>query len=64
MLEGYAFLYGRRYSIPTTSHISSLELLVDTGSSYSFIPRRTLEGLGIRVTAQRPFRLANEERVF
>ena len=41
-----------------------LELLVDTGSSYSFIPRPILERLGIRVTGQRPFRLANEERVF
>lgn len=41
-----------------------LELLVDTGSSYSFIPSRTLERLGIRVTGQRPLRLSNEERVF
>ena len=42
----------------------TLELLVDTGSNYSFIPRPILESLGIAVTGQRLFRLANEERVF
>ncbi len=40
------------------------EAFVDTGSSYTFFPRPTLERLGIAVTGQRPFRLANEERVF
>jgi clan AA aspartic protease len=42
----------------------TLEALVDTGSSYSFIPRPVLNRLGISPIEQMPFRLANEERVF
>ena len=42
----------------------TLEALVDTGSTYSFIPRPVLSRLGISPTEQMPFRLANEERVF
>ena len=37
---------------------------MDTGSSYTFIPKPVLDRLGIAVTGQRPFRLANDERVF
>lgn len=42
----------------------TVEALVNTGSSYTFLPRSTLERLGIAVTGQRPFRYANDERVF
>ena len=45
-------------------HRETSEAMMDTGSSYTFIPRPVLNRLGIAVTGQRPFRLANEERVF
>ena len=42
----------------------TLQALVDTGSSYSFVPRPVLESLDIEVAGQRPFRLADDTRVF
>ena len=41
----------------------TMEALVDTGSTYTFVPRQVLERLGIAQTGKRPFRLANEQRV-
>jgi len=37
--------------------------LVDTGATYTSVPRNILEGLGVSVTEERPFILANGERV-
>ena len=42
----------------------TLQALVETGSSYSFVPRPVLESLDIEVAGQRPFRLAENTRVF
>ena len=44
-------------------HKEASEAFVDTGSSYTFFPRPTLERLGIAVSGRRSFRSANEERV-
>ena len=42
----------------------ALDALVDSGSTYTFIPRPVLGRIGVDVVGQHPFRLANEERVF
>src|ERR1043166_10317389 len=38
---------------------ASMEALVDTGASYSWIPRDVLEGLGVRPDEERVFVLAD-----
>jgi len=40
-----------------------LRLLVDTGSTYSWVPRKVLEGLGVRPSGKRAFTLMSGERV-
>src|ERR1051325_8319702 len=41
----------------------SIEALVDTGASYSWIPRDVLEGLGVRPDEERVFVLADGREV-
>ena len=41
----------------------SMEALVDTGASYSWIPRDVLEGLGVRPDEERVFVLADGREV-
>jgi clan AA aspartic protease len=40
-----------------------LEALVDTGSTFTAVPGRILEGLGVRPVRREPFRLANGQFV-
>ena len=41
------------------SRYEALEALVNTGASYLAVPRTVLESLGVEVSEQRPFRLAD-----
>lgn len=44
-------------------HFQSIEALVDTGASYTRIPRDVLEGLGVRPDEERVFVLADDREV-
>lgn len=44
---------------PGQERFQELETRVDTGASYSLIPRPVLEGLGYSASFRRPFRLAD-----
>ena len=43
----------------TDEHLESLEALVDTGATYTWIPRDVLEDLGVVPEEDRPFVLAD-----
>jgi len=45
------------------THFSSLDALVDTGSTYSWIPRHLLEDLGVTPEQEWPFVLADGREV-
>jgi len=44
------------------SSFEAVEALVDTGATYTFIPRDILERLGVSVAEERPFILANGQQ--
>jgi len=44
------------------TRFEEVEALVDTGATYTFVPRDLLEGLGVSATEERPFILANGQR--
>ena len=54
MGETYITVRVRRH--PDDERYEELRLLVDTGSTYSWIPRGALERLGVRATGRRRFR--------
>jgi len=47
----------------TGEHLEGLEALVDTGSTYTWIPRDVLEDLGVVPEEERPFVLADGREV-
>ena len=47
----------------TGGHLESLEALVDTGATYTWIPRDVLEDLGVVPEEDRPFVLADGREV-
>jgi len=47
----------------TDEHLESLEALVDTGATYTWIPRDILEDLGVVPEEERPFVLADGREV-
>ena len=47
----------------TGEHLESLEALVDTGATYTWIPRDILEDLGVVPEEERPFVLADGREV-
>lgn len=48
---------------PEGRRFEALEALVDTGATYTWVPRSVLEGLGIRPARERPFILADGKEV-
>jgi clan AA aspartic protease len=42
----------------------ALDALVDTGATYTWVPRSVLERLGVRPARQRPFIMADGRQVF
>ena len=48
---------------PTGERFTLMEALVDTGASYTWIPRDVLEGLGVRPDEERVFVLADGRAV-
>jgi len=48
---------------PAGSRFDRLEALVDTGATYTWVPRDVLERLGIRPEEERPFLLADGRQV-
>ena len=48
---------------PARQRFEPVETLVDTGASYTMLPGTLLRALGVPVTGQRPFVLANGERI-
>src|SRR5712691_1753568 len=47
----------------TGDHLETLDALVDTGATYTWIPRDVLEGLGVALEEERPFVLADGREV-
>ncbi len=47
---------------PQGRNFQEVELEVDTGSTYTALPRKMLEGLGVRVISAVPARLADGSR--
>lgn len=45
------------------AHFDQLEALVDTGATYTWVPREILERLGVEPEQERPFVLANGDQV-
>jgi clan AA aspartic protease len=45
------------------TRFETIDALVDTGATYTFVPRDVLQRLGVTVEEERPFILANGERV-
>ncbi|MFQ5879991.1 MAG: retroviral-like aspartic protease family protein [Dehalococcoidia bacterium] len=48
---------------PQGSRFESLEALVDTGASYTWVPASVLRGLGVGPSFRFPFLLANGRRI-
>jgi aspartyl protease family protein len=48
---------------PEGSRWETVEALVDTGASYTLVPRHLLLSLGVRTTFRRPFTLADGRQV-
>ena len=48
---------------PAGGSLDTLEALVDTGATYTWVPKDVLERLGIRPEEERPFVLANGRQV-
>lgn len=46
------------------SHFERLDALVDTGATYTSVPRDVLERLGVRPADRRPFELADGQEVW
>ena len=48
---------------PSDDRSESLQALVDTGASYSWVPASVLQGLGVEPTIRFPFVLADGRRI-
>lgn len=48
---------------PTGGRFASVEALVDTGATYTWVPRDLLERLGVHPVEERPFVLADGRQV-
>jgi clan AA aspartic protease len=57
------FLHPIEVGDPRGQRFETLEALVDTGASYSSIPRNVLARLGVEPEEERPFILADGRRV-
>jgi clan AA aspartic protease len=49
---------------PEGRRFEALQALVDTGATYTWVPRSVLERLGVRPARQRPFIMADGRQVF
>ena len=48
---------------PAGDRFADVEALVDTGATYTWVPRNLLEQLGVRPAEERPFLLADGRQV-
>jgi len=57
------FSVGMQIGDPAADHWEWVETLVDTGSSYTWVPASILRGIGLEPTRQFPFQLADGRRI-
>lgn len=50
-------------NVSDPDHGVSMELLVDSGATYSVVPEPILAGLGIKPISEQVFRMANGEKI-
>jgi predicted aspartyl protease len=60
---GITFVTLEVANVSDPDHGVSMELLVDSGATYSVVPEPTLTALGIRPLSEQEFRLTNGEKI-